>query len=146
MSLKMNGYGEAGAAGGPPGDLFVAVTVEPHPLFKRQGDDVTLDLPVTFTEAALGCHKDLPTPLGDTVKIAIPEGSQNGRILRVSGKGISNIHGRGRGDLLIRLNIETPTRLTEKQKTLLHSFQETETAQNHPQKKSFFEKLQDFFH
>ena len=145
MSLKMNGYGEAGLAGGPPGDLFVAITVEPHKAFQRQGDDVLLDFPVTFAEATLGCRKELPTPLGEAVKIIISEGTQNGKTLRVSGKGIPNVHGNGHGDLLVKINVETPINLSEKQKAILRSFQETETPQNNPNKKNFLDKLKGLF-
>jgi len=145
MSMKMNGYGEAGVAGGPPGDLYVAITVEPHPAFQRQGDDVILDIPISFMESALGCKKEMPTPLGEMVKINIPEGTQSGKTLRVSGKGIPNVHGNGRGDLLLKIHVETPVRLSEKQKELLREFQELETAQNHPNQKSFLEKLKDLF-
>ena len=145
MSLKMNGYGEAGVAGGPPGDLFVAITVEPHKTFQRQGDDVIIEFPVTFCEAALGCRKEIPTPLGETVKIVIPEGMQSSKVLRVNGKGIPNIHGNGHGDLLVKINVETPINLSEKQKALLRSFQELETPQNNPNKKSFLDKLKGLF-
>lgn len=145
MSMKMNGYGEAGLAGGPPGDLFIAITVEPHPAFQRQGDDVVLDVPISFIESALGCRKEMPTPLGETVRINIPEGTQSGKVLRLSGKGIPNVHGNGRGDLLLKINVETPVRLSDKQKDLLRAFQELETPQNHPNQKSFLEKLKGLF-
>lgn len=145
MSMKMNGYGEAGVAGGPAGDLFVAITVEPHPTFQRQGDDVILELPISFTEAALGCKKELPTPLKESVKINIPEGTQNSKMLRVSGKGVPNVHGNGRGDLLVKINVETPVRLNDKQKALLQSLQELETPQNHPYQKNFLDKLKGLF-
>jgi len=145
MSMKMNGYGEAGLAGGPSGDLFIAITVEPHPAFQRQGDDVVLEVPVSFIESALGCRKDMPTPLGETVRIIIPEGTQSGKVLRVSGKGIPNVHGNGHGDLLLKISVETPVRLSDKQKDLLRSFQQLETPQNHPNQKSFLEKLKGFF-
>ncbi len=145
MTMKMSGYGDAGVGGAPAGDLFVAITVEPHPAFQRQGDDVLLDVPVSFTESALGCRKDLPTPLGESVRISIPEGTQSGKVLRVSGKGIPNVHGNGRGNLLLKINIETPVRLSEKQKELLQKLHDLETPQNHPNQKSFFEKLKEFF-
>lgn len=145
MSLKMNGHGEAGIAGGPAGDLFVAITVEPHRVFQRQGDDVLLDVPISAIEAAIGTQKDLPTPLGGSVRISIPEGTQSGKVLRVSGKGIRNIHGKGQGDLLVKINVETPVNLSEKQKTLLRSFQETESSSNFPNRKSFFEKIKGLF-
>jgi molecular chaperone DnaJ len=87
----------------------------------------------------------LPTPLGESVKIAIPEGTQNGKVLRLSNKGIPNVHGNGRGDLLVKITVETPVRLTDKQKTLLRSYQETETAQNNPSQKGFLDKIKDLF-
>jgi len=145
MRLKMTGYGDAGVNGGPPGDLFVYIEVEPHEAFKREGDDVYLDLPVTFPEAALGSKKEVPTPFGESVRIQIPEGTQNGKLLRVSGKGFPNVHGHGHGDLLIRISVETPVKLSDKQKALLRSFEETETPNNHPRKKGFFEKIKVFF-
>jgi molecular chaperone DnaJ len=145
MTLKMNGYGDAGEGGGPAGDLFVAITVESHEAFERDGDDVLLIVPVTFAEAALGCKKELPTPLSETVRVTIPEGVQSGKVLRVSGKGFPNVHGRGTGDLLVQINVETPIKLSGKQKELLRSFEESETEHNHPQKKSFLGMLKVFF-
>ena len=145
MRLKMNGYGDAGEAGGPPGDLFVHIEVEPHEAFQREGDDVYLDLPISFPEAALGCKREVPTPFGESCRIQIPEGTQNGKLLRVSGKGFPNVHGQGHGDLLLRISVETPVKLSEKQRVLLRSFEELETPQNHPRKKSFLEKIKAFF-
>jgi molecular chaperone DnaJ len=145
MRLKMSGYGDAGEAGGHPGDLFVYIEVEPHPAFQREGDDVLLELPITFSEAALGCKKEVPSPLGTACKAQIPEGMQSGQMLRLSGKGFPNVHGQGQGDLLLRIIVETPVKLSSKQKELLRSFEETETPQNHPHKKSFFDKLKGFF-
>ncbi len=145
MRLKMAGYGDAGEAGGAPGDLFVYIEVEPHEAFTREGDDVYLDLPITFTEAALGVKKEVPTPFGEHARIQIPEGTQMGKLLRISGKGFPNVHGQGHGDLLVRIAVETPVRLSEKQKQLLRSFEELEAPQNHPRKKTFFEKIKVFF-
>jgi molecular chaperone DnaJ len=145
MRLKMSGYGDAGEAGGPPGDLFVYIEVEPHDAFTREGDDVYLELPLTFPEAALGAKKEVPTPLGEQARIQIPEGTQNGKLFRVSGKGFPNVHGQGHGDLLVRILVETPVKLSEKQKDLLRSFESLETPHNHPRKKSFLEKLKVFF-
>ena len=141
MSLKMNGYGDAGEAGGPTGDLFVAITVAPHPLFSRQGDDILIELPLTFAEAALGCKKEIPSPLGEMVRITIPESTQNGKTLRVSSKGFPNVHGRGTGDLLVTLLVETPIKLNDKQKDLLRALEDLETLQNHPTRKAFDEKI-----
>ncbi len=145
MRLRMAGYGDAGSGGGPAGDLYVVVQVNPHEAFQRDGDDVYLDLPITFTEAALGCKKEIPTPLGDSSMITIPEGIQNGKILRIRSKGFPNVHGQGRGDLLIRIIVETPVGLSSKQKDLLKTFSELETPANHPGKKTFLDKLKYFF-
>lgn len=145
MTMKMGGHGEAGVAGGPPGDLFIAITVEPHDTFQRQGDNILIELPVSIIEASLGCRKEVPTPLGESVRIQIPEGTQSGKVFRVSGKGMPNVHGHGHGDLLVKVIVETPVRLSEKQKELLETFQKLETPQNNPHQKSFFEKLKDLF-
>ncbi|HSX11643.1 MAG TPA: molecular chaperone DnaJ [Chlamydiales bacterium] len=145
MRLKMSGYGDAGEAGGPPGDLYVYIEVEPHEAFTREGDDVYIELPITFTEAALGCKKEVPTPLAEQVRIQIPEGTQSSKLLRVSGKGFPNVHGQGHGDLLVRISVETPVKLSEKQKELLRSFEKLESPQNNPRKKGFMEKLKVFF-
>ena len=145
MRLRMDGCGDAGEAGGPPGDLYVSIEVEPHEVFTREGDDIYLELPIAFTEASLGAKKEIPTPLGEQTRIQIPEGTQNGKLFRISGKGFPNVHGQGHGDLLVRVVVETPVRLSEKQKELLHSFEQLESPQNHPRKKTFLEKLKVFF-
>lgn len=145
MRLKMNGYGDAGPPGGSPGDLYVDIEVGSHSTFKREGDDVYVELPLTFPEAALGCKKEVPTPLGETCRISIPEGTQTGKLLRVSGKGFPNVHGRGQGDLIVRVLVETPVKLSDKQKELLRSFEELESPQNQPNKKSFLDKIKDCF-
>jgi molecular chaperone DnaJ len=145
MRLKMSGYGDAGEGGGPAGDLYVYIQVKPHDLFKRNGDDIILDLPISFTEAALGTKKDIPTLDGTTYRLTIPEGSQPGKILRIKGSGFSNVHGNGKGDLLVQVMVETPVHLTPEQKRLLTEFSETEKAQNSPQSKSFFDKIKRVF-
>ncbi|MFA5250163.1 MAG: molecular chaperone DnaJ [Parachlamydiales bacterium] len=144
MRLKMKGYGDA-SPGGKNGDLYVHIHLQPHETFSRDGDDVYLDLPITFTEAALGAKKEVPTLYKESFRIAIPEGTQSGKILRVRGKGFPNVHHQGSGDLLARILVETPISLSEKQKELLRLFEKTETPANHPHKRSFFEKLKAFF-
>lgn len=139
MRLKMGGYGDAGQAGGPPGDLYVHIEVAPHRLFRREGDDIYFELPITFTEAALGTKKEVPLPLGETYRITVPEGTQSGKVLRVSGKGFSNVHGQGKGDLLIQIVVETPVKLSEKQKEHLRSLEQGSTPHNHPLQKTFSE-------
>jgi molecular chaperone DnaJ len=145
MRLRMGGHGDAGAAGGPPGDLYVYINVEPHPVFHREGDDVIVELPISFTEAALGTKKEIPSPHGGSVKLEIPEGTQPDKVLRVRGKGAPNVHGQGDGDLLVKITLETPVRLSDKQKQLLKSFADLETDVNSPRKKNFFDKVKSFF-
>ncbi len=145
MRLRMDGYGDAGAGGGPSGDLYVYINVTPHEIFQREGDDVLIEVPLAFTEAALGCKKEIPTPMGGTARIVIPEGTQTGKVFRVRGGGVKNVNKQGQGDLHVRVSIETPVDLSDKQKALLESFAELETAQNSPRKRTFFDKLKSFF-
>ena len=97
MRLKMSGYGDAGENGGPAGDLYVYVEVKEDDLFTRDGDDVIIDLPLSITEATLGCKKEVPTPLDGTYRINIPEGTQSSKVFRVRSQGIPNVHGQGKG-------------------------------------------------
>lgn len=145
MRLKMSGYGDAGAGGGPAGDLYVFINVEPHELFEREGNDILLTLPISFTEAALGCKKEVPSLYSHTCRITIPEGTQNDKIFRVKGEGFPNVHGQGRGDLLVKMFVETPTRLTTKQKELLEQFHQLEGPGNLPKRKSFLDKIKGLF-
>jgi molecular chaperone DnaJ len=145
MRLRMGGYGDAGEGGGPAGDLYVFITVEPHSLFEREGDDVLVELPLTFTEAALGTKKELPTPYGTTCRITIAEGTQTGKVLRVKGEGLPNVHNRVKGDLLVRLTVETPVSLNSEQAELLRKFATLESDHNSPRKRGFFDKIKGFF-
>lgn len=145
MRLKMSGYGDAGENGGPNGDLYVFINVKEDEIFTREGDDAIIEIPLSFTEAALGCKKEIPTPLSGTYRIAVPEGVQSGKVLRVRGEGLPNVHGQGRGDLLVKVIVETPVNLAEKQKKLLEEFAKLEEPKNSPRKKSFFDKIKAFF-
>ena len=145
MRLRLAGYGDDGENGGAKGDLYVYITVEPHKIFQRDGDDLHLELPISFTEAALGAKKEIPTALGGSCRINIPEGTQSGKMLRVKNEGCPNVHGQGQGDLLIKIMVETPVDLNEKQKSLLSQFAEMEKESNSPRKQSFLEKLKVFF-
>ncbi len=145
MRLKMTGYGDAGEAGSATGDLYVFINVKSHEDFQRDGDDVYINIPITFTEASLGCKKEIPTPTGQTYRITIPEGTQNNKIFRIKGLGFPNVHGSGKGDFLVNINVETPVNLTSKQKELLQNFQNLEIEENHPRKKTFFDRVKSFF-
>ncbi len=147
MRLKMSGYGDAGQGGGPPGDLYVFISVEHHEIFEREGNDLLLDLPISFTEAALGCKKEVPSLFSHVCRITIPEGTQNGKIFRVKGEGFPNVHGQshGKGDLLVKVFVETPTKLSDKQKQLLQEFKDLESPANMPKRKSFLDKIKGLF-
>ena len=146
MRLKLPGYGDVGYGGAQPGDLYVYVKVESHELFDRQGDDITLDLPISFTEAALGCAKEIPTFTHPHCKISIPEATQSGKVFRVKGEGFPHIHGgSGKGDMLIRVLVEVPANLQSKQKQLLEEFQKIEIPSNYPLRQHFLDKIKDFF-
>jgi len=145
MRLKMSGLGDSGENNGPPGDLYVFIHVKPDDTFERDGDDVIVELPINFCEAALGCKKEVPTPLGQAYLLKIAEGTQTGKILKVRGKGITNVHGQGTGDLLVIVRVETPVNLSSKQKELLEEFQELQTDKNYPKSSSFLDKIKVFF-
>lgn len=145
MRLKMSGKGDAGISGGPPGDLYIFIELEPHDVFMRDGDDVILEMPVSLSEAALGCKKDIPTLHGEMNRITVPAGTQSGKLLRVKGKGFPNVHYHGTGDLIVRVVVETPVNLSKKQKELLEAFQELEGESNNPRKQSFWSKVKVFF-
>ncbi len=118
MRLKMNGKGQAGLRGGPPGDLYLTVHVKPHELFERDGDDIFCQIPLTFSQAALGVKIEVPT-LNGSHTLEIPAGTQSGTIFRLKGKGVPHLGRRGQGDQVIRIAVEVPTKLTKKQKELL---------------------------
>jgi molecular chaperone DnaJ len=145
MRLKMSGYGDVGEYGGPAGDLYVFIQLKKHEIFERDGDDVYVDLPLGFAEAALGCKKELPGLKSKQSRLTVPAGTQSGKIFRVRNEGFPNVHGQGRGDLLVRVVVETPCNLSQEQKELLEKFAETEGSQNLPNKKSFLDKLKVFF-
>jgi len=144
MRLRMSGYGDVGEGNAPAGDLYVFINVDPHPVFERSGDDIQIEVPIGFSEAALGSKKEIPTLSGKS-RLTIPEGTQSGKVFRIRGEGFPNVHGRGKGDLLVRILVETPTHLTEKQKEMLSEFSKTEGVDNLPGKKGFLDKIKSFF-
>jgi molecular chaperone DnaJ len=120
--IKLKGKGEAGWGGAPAGDLYVVTRVEPSKLYERRGDDLILEVPVTLDEAGLGAEVEIPTPDG-RVSLKVPAGTQDGRMLRVKGRGAPKLKGEGRGDLLARLRVSVPSKLTKQQRTALEDFQ-----------------------
>ena len=142
--LTIRGQGGAGENGGPNGDLLIVVNVRPHKLFKRRDYDMYLDLPITFTQAALGAEVDIPT-LDKPVKYNIPEGTQPGTVFRIKGEGIPYLRGSGKGDLYVTAKVEVPRKLSDHQKELLRQFDGESTGNEYQEKKNFFERLRDAF-
>lgn len=142
QQLRLAGQGEPGINGGPSGDLYIVFHVEPHEFFERDGDDIYCEMPITFTQAALGADIEVPTLYGK-VKLKIPAGTQTGTKFRLKGKGVPNVRGYGKGDQHIRVRVVTPTKLTERQKQLLREFEQH--SQENGQEDSFFAKVKRAF-
>ena len=145
QAITLRGEGEPGEKGGPSGDLFVYITVRPHKLFKRRNYDIHCDIPITFGQAALGAEIEVPTLQGK-VKYNIPEGTQTGTVFRLRNQGIQHLRSNSRGDLYVKVNIDVPKRMTEKQKELLRQYEESiEDRDSFEERKSFFDKMKDVF-
>ncbi|MGD9765664.1 MAG: molecular chaperone DnaJ [Candidatus Binatia bacterium] len=142
--LKLRGEGEAGQNGGPSGDLYVLLHVREHPLFTREGNDVVCEVPIGFTQAALGADIEVPTPHGKE-SLTIPSGTQSGDVFRLKGKGVPDVRGYSHGDALVRVVVETPRKLTTKQRELLEEFARLSGEEVHPISKGFFDKVKEMF-
>ncbi len=142
--LRSSRNGEAGIRGGPPGDLYVVLHIKEHPVFQRDEDDLYCEVPISFPLAALGGEVPVPT-LEGRANVKIPAGTQTGQIFKLRAKGIVNIEGRGRGDLLARVVVEVPTRLNAEQRKKLEEFSALVGEENSPLHKSFFERAKSFF-
>jgi molecular chaperone DnaJ len=144
MWLQLRNQGELGEVGAPRGHLRIQVLVRKHPFFERQRNDLVCQVPISFPQAALGAMIEVPT-LDGREQIEVPRGSQSGDVLRIKGRGMPDIGGRARGDELVEIVIDTPRHLTARQEELLREFAEIEHLQVSPRRKSFFEKLRDYF-
>jgi molecular chaperone DnaJ len=125
--LTLRAQGNAGPRGGPKGDIIVLLEVQDDPRFKRDGEDLLFELPVTFSQAALGDQVEVPTVDG-TVRLTVPPGVQSGEVLRMRGQGLPGLHGRGRGDQLVRVRVWTPQKLSKEQERLLQELKESEES------------------
>ncbi|MCT4507571.1 MAG: molecular chaperone DnaJ [Tepidibacter sp.] len=143
-AIRLSGEGELGLRGGPRGDLYVVIDVLPHKLFERDGNNVYCEMPITFAQAALGDEVEVPT-LDGKVKYKIPEGTQTGTVFRLREKGIPRLRSKTRGDQYVKVVIEVPKRLSEKQKELLKQFAKESGEEVHEQRKNFFDKMKDLF-
>jgi len=144
--IRLAGEGEAGLRGGPKGDLYIFLSVAPHPLFKRDEEHLYCRVPVSLTTAALGGHVEVPTLGGGRARISIPEGSQSGKQFRLRGKGMPALRGQGApGDLIVEVMVETPVNLNKKQQELLREFEKAGSEKNSPETTNFFARLKEFF-
>ena len=144
QTLNLGGKGNAGLDGGPAGDLYITCTVRPHKIFKRDRYDLYCDVPVSFTQAALGAEIDVPT-LDGSVKYTIPEGTQTDTEFRIRSKGIQQLGSNNKGDLIFKVRVETPRRLTEKQRELLRQFDGDDNGKQYDQRKTFIDKVKELF-
>ena len=145
--IRLGGEGEAGRNGGPPGDLYIEMNVKPHPIFEREGDDLSCEVPVSFATAVLGGAVNVPTLEGE-VSLKIPTETQSGRVFRLRDKGVKPVRGGERGDLFCRVVVETPVNLSAEQRELLKKFDQSlrSDGRGHtPREEGFFEGVKRFF-
>ena len=142
--IRFAGLGEAGAFGGPPGDLYVVLHVQEHAFFEREGNDLHCVLPVSFSQAALGAEIKVPTLEGEHT-LRMPEGTQSGTTFRLRGKGVPVLNGRGKGDLFVEVRVQTPAKLTKRQRELMQELDGSITVENSPQRRTLLGKVKDIF-
>ena len=144
QTISLRGEGNGGTQGGPAGDLYVTVYVKEHKMFKRDGQDIILEMPISFAQAALGATLTVPTVDGK-VQYDLPEGTQTGTVFRLRGSGVPSINGRGRGDQYVKVNVEIPRNLNHEQKELLRKFDEVTGDSCYSERGGFFKKMKDLF-
>jgi molecular chaperone DnaJ len=143
--IRLSGEGQAGMSGGPPGDLYIFLSVQQHPIFQRDAQDLYCRVPIGFVTAALGGEIEVPTVSGERAKITIPDGTQTGHQFKLRGKGMPVLKANGHvGDLFVEIRVETPVKLTKKQKELLKSFQAESHQGSQPESENFFAKMKEF--
>jgi molecular chaperone DnaJ len=142
--IRLAGEGEAGVRGGPPGDLYIFLALATHPFFQRDGADLYCRVPISMVRAALGGEFEVPTIDGDKARVKIPEGTQSGRRLRLSGKGMPVLRSKAYGDMYVQVTVETPQNLTKKQRELLAEFDRISSEKTQPESEGFFSKVKEF--
>ncbi|MBN8999258.1 MAG: molecular chaperone DnaJ [Rhizobiales bacterium] len=143
--IRLSGEGEAGLRGGPAGDLYLFLSVKPHALFQREGADIFCRVPISITTAALGGQFDVPTVDGGKTRVKVPEGTQTGKQFRLKGKGMPVLRSAQMGDMYIQVVVETPSKLSRRQRELLEEFETVSSAENNPESAGFFARIRDFF-
>ncbi len=144
QTIRLAGKGNAGTNGGSRGDLKVRISVRQDKVFERDGDNILVEVPLTYTQAALGAEIDIPT-IDGSMKYTIPAGTQPGKVFTIRGKGVQHCQRNGRGDELVTVSIEVPTNLNKKQKDALQAFEDTLEDNNYSRRTNFFEKIKDLF-
>jgi molecular chaperone DnaJ len=143
--IRYQEQGDAGVNGGPAGDLYVVLKVKPHPFFEREGKDLHCSVPISFTQASLGAEIVVPTLDGGEHKLKVPEGTQSGTTFRVRGKGVPVLQSSGKGDMYVHVRIQTPSKLSKRQRELLAELGTTFDIENKPEPRSLLEKMKDIF-
>jgi molecular chaperone DnaJ len=143
--IRLAGEGEAGVRGGPPGDLYIFLSIKPHEFFQRDGADLFCRVPIAMTNAALGDQIEVPTIDGGRTRVKIPEGTESGKQFRLKAKGMPVLRSKQQGDLYIQVEVETPKNLSRKQRDLLKSFEEASNPSTSPASTGFFARVKDFF-
>lgn len=143
--IRLSGEGEAGVRGGPSGDLYIFLSVRPHAFLQREGADLYCTVPISMTTAALGGKFELSTMDGTKSRVTVPEGTQNGKELRMRGKGMPVLRSAQKGDLYVRISIETPQNLSRRQRELLTEFESLSSKENSPESEGFFSRMKGFF-
>jgi molecular chaperone DnaJ len=142
--IRYSGQGEAGAHGGPAGDLYVVLHVKEHPFFEREGKDLYCAVPISFSQAALGTTLQIPTLDGDYT-LKVPEATQTGTTFRIKNKGMPVVHSSSKGDLFVEVKVHTPQKLTKRQKELLQEFEGGSNVNNQPERRTLMGKVKDIF-
>jgi molecular chaperone DnaJ len=142
--IRFSGLGESGTHGGPAGDLYVVLHVKEHPFFEREGNDLHCVMPISFTQAALGVELKVPTLEGEQT-LKIPEGTQSGNVHRVRGKGVPVLNGHGKGDLFVEIKVQTPTKLSKRQREILQELEGSSKVENKPERRTLMGKVREMF-
>jgi len=143
--IRLAGEGEAGVRGGPAGDLYIFLSLQAHPIFQRDGADLHCRVPISMITAALGGTLDVPVMGGGMTKVKVPEGTQTGHRVRLTGKGMPVLRSKQTGDMYVQVKVETPQKLTKRQKELLAEFEKNSSQETHPESAGFFTRVKDFF-
>lgn len=143
--IRLSGEGESGVRGAPAGDLYIFLSIRPHPVFQREEANIFCEVPIPMVKAALGGSIEVPAIDGTRAKVTIPAGTQSGHQFRLRGKGMSRLHNRGQGDMYIEARVETPVKLTKRQQELLREFEEAGEEGSNPHTEGFFKKVKEFW-